>query len=45
VTLDATGKARLSGPFSVAGTFTIRAVNSGDSNFAGSSQSLVEQVI
>jgi hypothetical protein len=44
VRLDATGKARLTGRFSVAGTFTIRAVYSGDSNFAASSQSLTEQV-
>jgi hypothetical protein len=45
VTLDATGKARLTGHFSVSGKFTIRAVYSGDSNFAASSQSLVEQVV
>ena len=44
VTLDATGKARLTGSFSVTGKYTIRAVYSGDSNFAGSSQSLVETV-
>jgi hypothetical protein len=44
VTLDATGKARLTGHFSVSGKFTIRAVYSGDSNFAASSQTLTEQV-
>jgi hypothetical protein len=45
VTLDATGQASLTGHFRFAGTFTIRAVYSGDSNFAASSQSLTEQVI
>jgi hypothetical protein len=44
VTLDATGKARLTRRFLVAGKFTIRAVYNGDSTFAASSQSLVEQV-
>jgi hypothetical protein len=44
VTLDATGTARLTRSFSVSGKYTIRAVYSGDSNFAGSSQSLIEQV-
>ena len=44
VALDSTGKARLSSRFSVAGRFTLRAVYSGDSNFAASSQSLTEQV-
>jgi hypothetical protein len=44
VALDATGKARLRGRFSVAGRHTIRAVYSGDSQFAASSQSLTEQV-
>jgi hypothetical protein len=44
VTLDATGNARLTRRFSVAGKFTIRAVYNGDSNFAASSQSLTEQV-
>jgi hypothetical protein len=34
----------LTGFFSVVGQFTIRAVYSGDSNFAASSQSLTEQV-
>jgi hypothetical protein len=42
--LDAGGQSRLTGFFSVAGSFTIRAVYSGDGNFAGSSQSLTEQV-
>jgi hypothetical protein len=41
VTLDATGKARWTHSFSVAGKFTIRAVYS---NFAASSQPLSEQV-
>jgi hypothetical protein len=44
VRLDAGGQARLTGFFSVAGSFTIRAVYSGDGNFATSSQSLTEQV-
>jgi hypothetical protein len=45
VTLDANGQARIRGFFSVAGQYTIRAVYSGDANFAASSQSLTEQVI
>jgi hypothetical protein len=44
VTLDASGKARLTGSFSTAGRFTLRAVYSGDANFDASSQSLTEQV-
>jgi hypothetical protein len=44
VTLDPSGKARLTGFFSIAGRFTIRAVYSGDANFDTSSQSLIEQV-
>ncbi len=44
VTLDANGQARIRGSFSIAGRFTIRAVYSGDANFAGSEQSLIEQV-
>jgi hypothetical protein len=44
VRLNAAGQASLTGHFTVAGTFTIRAVYSGDSNFAASSQSLTEQV-
>jgi hypothetical protein len=44
VRLDASGQARLTGFFSVAGSFTIRAVYNGDGNFATSSQSLTEQV-
>src|SRR5262245_39250325 len=44
VTLDANGQARIRGFFSIAGRFTIRAVFSGDADFAGSSQSLIEQV-
>jgi Bacterial Ig-like domain (group 3)/FG-GAP-like repeat len=44
VTLDASGKARLTGFFSIAGRFTIRAVYSGDATFDASSQSLIEQV-
>jgi streptogramin lyase len=44
VTLDATGKAHLTGFFSVAGKYTIRAVYSGDSHFAASTQSITEQV-
>jgi hypothetical protein len=35
----------LTGHFSVSGKFAIRAVYSGDSNFAASAQSLVEQVV
>jgi hypothetical protein len=38
------GKARLTRRFSVAGRYTIRAVHSGDSLFAASSQSIIEQV-
>jgi Bacterial Ig-like domain (group 3)/RTX calcium-binding nonapeptide repeat (4 copies) len=45
VTLDANGQARLRGAFWSRGLFTIRAVYSGDANFAASSQSLTEQVI
>jgi hypothetical protein len=44
VKLDATGKARFTDHFSISGKFTIRAVSSGDSHFAASSQSLIEQV-
>jgi hypothetical protein len=44
VRLDASGRARLTGFFSVAGRFTIRAVYSGDAIFDTSSQSLIEQV-
>jgi len=44
VRLNAGGQASLTGFFSVVGQFTIRAVYSGDSNFAASSQSLTEQV-
>jgi hypothetical protein len=44
VTLDANGQARLTPFFSRAGLFTIRAVYSGDANFAASSQLLTEQV-
>jgi hypothetical protein len=42
--LDANGQARLTGFFSAAGLFTIRAVYGGDRNFAPSSQALTEQV-
>jgi hypothetical protein len=45
VRLDANGQARLSGFFSVRGTYTLRAVYSGDGTFAASSRSLIEQVI
>jgi hypothetical protein len=45
VKLDATGKARLTTQFTVAGNHTIRAVYSGDGTFAASSQSITEQVI
>jgi hypothetical protein len=45
VRLDANGQARLSGFFSVRGTYTLRAVYSGDGTFDASSQSLIEQVI
>ena len=45
VTLDANGQARLRRSFSLRGLFTIRAVYSGDANFAASSQSLTAQVI
>jgi hypothetical protein len=44
VRLDANGQSRLSGFFSVRGTYTLRAVYSGDANFDASSQSLTEQV-
>jgi hypothetical protein len=44
VTLDANGQARLTGSFSIAGRFTMRAVYSGDAIFDASSQSLIEQV-
>jgi hypothetical protein len=44
VTLDANGHARFTRVFSGTGLFTIRAVYSGDANFAASSQSLTEQV-
>jgi hypothetical protein len=44
VTLDANGQARLRRSFSRTGRFTIRAVYSGDADFAASSQSLTEQV-
>jgi hypothetical protein len=42
--LDASGQARLTGFFSVAGSFTLRAVYNGDGNFATNSQSLTELV-
>src|SRR5262249_47048944 len=42
--LDAGGKATLSVRFSTTGKHTISAVYVGDSNFAGSSQSITEQV-
>ena len=44
VALDANGRARLTGAFSLRGRFTIRAVYSGEANFDASSQSLIEQV-
>src|SRR5262249_39994395 len=44
LTLDANGQARITRSFSRKGLFTIRAVYSGDVNFAASSQSLTEQV-
>jgi hypothetical protein len=44
VTLDANGQARLPRSFARTGLFTVRAVYSGDTNFAASSQSLTEQV-
>lgn len=44
VTLDANGQARIRESFAVAGSFTIRAVYSGDASYAASSQSLTEQV-
>jgi hypothetical protein len=44
VTLDANGQARLPHSFSRTGMFTVRAVYSGDADFAASSQSLTEQV-
>jgi hypothetical protein len=44
VTLDANGHASFTRVFSRTGRFTIRAVYSGDATFAGSSQSLTEQV-
>jgi hypothetical protein len=42
--LDPNGKARFTIRLSAAGKFSIRAVYSGDGTFAGSSQSLIEQV-
>jgi streptogramin lyase len=44
VRLDATGQARLTAAFKLRGTFTLRAVYSGDGTFAGSWQSVTEQV-
>jgi hypothetical protein len=44
VALDANGRASLTRVFSRAGRFTIRAVYSGDANFAASEQSLIERV-
>jgi hypothetical protein len=44
VRLNANGQASLTGFFRLAGTFNIRAIYSGESNFAASSQSLSEQV-
>ena len=44
VTLDANGQARLTRSFPSTGLFSIRAVYSGDPNFAASSRSLTEQV-
>src|SRR5262249_6071693 len=44
VTLNANGQASFTRVFSRTGRFTIRAVYSGDATFAGSSQSLTEQV-
>jgi hypothetical protein len=44
VTLDASGKAHVTGFFSLAGKYTIRAVYSGDSHFAASTQFITEQV-
>jgi hypothetical protein len=45
VTLDANGQAHFTRAFSRTGSFTIRAVYSGDVNFDPSSQSITEQVI
>ena len=44
VRLDANGQARLAGHFSRLGRFVVRAVYTGDPNFAGSSQSRIELV-
>ena len=44
VALDANGQARLRRSFARTGRFTIRAVYSGDANFAASSQTLTERV-
>jgi hypothetical protein len=44
VALDANGRARIRGSFSVAGLFTLRAVYSGDATFDASEQSLTEVV-
>jgi hypothetical protein len=44
VTLDANGQAHIRRSFARTGRFTIRAVYSGDANYAASSQSLTEQV-
>jgi hypothetical protein len=45
VTLDGSGTARSTARFSSRGKMTIQALYSGDSNFAGSSKSLIERVI
>ena len=45
VPLNSQGQASLTGFFSVVGDYLIRAIYSGDSSFAASSQSLTEQVI
>jgi hypothetical protein len=44
VRLDANGQARISRSYWGPGRFTIRAVYSGDADFAASSQSLTERV-
>jgi Ca2+-binding RTX toxin-like protein len=45
VSLDGSGKARWTGRFSSRGRFTVRAIYSGDANFAGSSHSLTERIL
>lgn len=45
VRLDASGNARWTGRFSSRGRFIVRAIYSGDGEFAGSSNSLTERIV